>query len=107
MRLTGFLTPAADGKPELFSTYVEDITQQSSLERQVRQVQKLEAVGRLAGGMAHDFNNVLVVIKLSTEMMLGQITPDSPFSKPYCKSRTPPTVLPRSPNRCWPLAASR
>lgn len=82
VRLTGLLTPAADGKPELFSTYVEDITQQSTLERQVRQVQKLEAVGRLAGGMAHDFNNVLVVIKLSTEMMLGQITPDSPFSKP-------------------------
>ncbi len=82
VRLTGLLTPAADGKPELFSTYVEDITQQSTLERQVRQVQKLEAVGRLAGGMAHDFNNVLVVIKLSTEMMLGQITPDSTFSKP-------------------------
>jgi two-component system cell cycle sensor histidine kinase/response regulator CckA len=82
VRLTGLLTPAADGKPERFSTYVEDITQQSSLERQVRQVQKLEAVGRLAGGMAHDFNNVLVVIKLSTEMMLGEITPDSPFSKP-------------------------
>lgn len=82
VRLTGLLTPAADGEPELFSTYVEDITQQSTLERQVRQVQKLEAVGRLAGGMAHDFNNVLVVIKLSTEMMLGQITPDSPFSKP-------------------------
>ncbi len=82
VRLTGLLTPAAGGKPELFSTYVEDITQQSTLERQVRQVQKLEAVGRLAGGMAHDFNNVLVVIKLSTEMMLGQITPDNPFSKP-------------------------
>ena len=32
--------------------------------------------------MAHDFNNVLVVIKLSTEMMLGQITPDNPFTKP-------------------------
>ncbi len=58
------------------------MTQQTALEQQVRQVQKLEAVGRLAGGMAHDFNNVLVVIKLSTELMLGQITPESPFSKP-------------------------
>jgi PAS domain S-box-containing protein len=82
VRLTGVLTPSLEGSPELFSTYVEDITQQSTLERQIRQVQKLEAVGRLAGGMAHDFNNVLVVIKLSTEMMLGQVTPDSPFSKP-------------------------
>ena len=58
------------------------MTQQNKLEQQVRQVQKLEAVGRLAGGMAHDFNNVLVVIKLSTEMMLDKVTPDSPFSKP-------------------------
>ena len=58
------------------------MTQQSTLEQQVRQVQKLEAVGRLAGGMAHDFNNVLVVIKLSTELMLRQITPDNPLSKP-------------------------
>jgi two-component system cell cycle sensor histidine kinase/response regulator CckA len=62
--------------------YVEDMTSQSALEQQVRAVQKLEAVGRLAGGVAHDFNNILVVIKLSTEMMLNQITPDSPLSKP-------------------------
>jgi len=70
------------GVPEFFSSYIEDMTQQAKLEQQVRQVQKLEAVGRLAGGMAHDFNNILVVIKLSTEMMLGQITPDSSFSRP-------------------------
>ena len=82
VRITGLLTPATDDKPELFYSYVEDITQQSTLERQVRQVQKLEAVGRLAGGMAHDFNNVLLVIKLSSEMMLGQITPDHSFCKP-------------------------
>ena len=82
VRITGLLTGGTNGSPEMFSKYVEDLTQQSSLEKQVRQVQKLEAVGRLAGGMAHDFNNVLVVIKLSTEMMLGQITPESPFSKP-------------------------
>ena len=82
VRITGLLTGGKNGSPEVFSKYVEDLTQQSSLEKQIRQVQKLEAVGRLAGGMAHDFNNVLVVIKLSTEMMLGQITPDSPFTRP-------------------------
>jgi signal transduction histidine kinase len=58
------------------------MTEQSALEQQVRQAQRLEAVGRLSGGMAHDFNNLLVVIKLSTELMLRQITPDSPLSKP-------------------------
>ena len=67
---------------EYFAGYVEDMTQQSVLEQQVRQVQKLEAVGRLAGGVAHDFNNILVVIKLSTELMLAQTTPDNPLSKP-------------------------
>jgi two-component system cell cycle sensor histidine kinase/response regulator CckA len=81
VRITGSLRKG-DGTDEIFHAYVEDLTQQSALEQQVRQVQKLEAVGRLAGGMAHDFNNILVVIKLSTELMLDQTTPDSPFSKP-------------------------
>ena len=81
VRLTGSLAKGDRGE-EIFHAYVEDMTQQSSLEQQVRQVQKLEAVGRLAGGMAHDFNNILVVIKLSTELMLDQTTPESPFSKP-------------------------
>jgi nitrogen-specific signal transduction histidine kinase/ActR/RegA family two-component response regulator len=62
-------------------SYLEDMTKESALEQQVRAVQKLEAVGRLAGGVAHDFNNILVVIKLSTEMMLGQVAPDNPLSK--------------------------
>ncbi len=81
VRISGSLIRDPDGA-EHFEGYVEDMTQQSTLEQQVRQVQKLEAVGRLAGGMAHDFNNVLVVIKLSTELMLRQITPDNPLSKP-------------------------
>jgi two-component system, cell cycle sensor histidine kinase and response regulator CckA len=80
VRISGSVS--GKGKSPLFSSYIEDLTQQTKLEQQVRQVQKLEAVGRLAGGMAHDFNNILVVIKLSTEMMLADITPDSPFSKP-------------------------
>jgi len=81
VRISGYLS-GGNGKSEVFSPYVEDMTRQTTLEQQVRQVQKLEAVGRLAGGMAHDFNNILVVIKLSTELMLAQITPESPFSKP-------------------------
>ncbi|MGA2369068.1 MAG: PAS domain S-box protein [Candidatus Korobacteraceae bacterium] len=88
VRITGSLSGGENGPPEVFSAYVEDMTQHSALEQQVRQVQKLEAVGRLAGGMAHDFNNVLVVIKLSTELMLDQVTPESPFSKPLLQIST-------------------
>jgi two-component system cell cycle sensor histidine kinase/response regulator CckA len=82
VRITGTLGSRDGEDCDLFSSYVEDMTQQSVLEQQVRQVQKLEAVGRLAGGVAHDFNNILVVIKLSTELMLREITPDNPLTKP-------------------------
>ncbi len=80
--VSAVVTSYGDKEKDRVEAYVEDMTSQSALEQQVRAVQKLEAVGRLAGGVAHDFNNILVVIKLSTEMMLNQITPDSPLSKP-------------------------
>ncbi len=82
VRAWGVLRSNAEGKSDLLDAYIEDITEHSTLEQQVRQVQKLEAVGRLAGGIAHDFNNILVVIRLSTELMLGKVTLDSPLSKP-------------------------
>src|ERR1017187_9599094 len=81
LRISGSLARYPHTNAEYFTGYVEDMTQQSALEQQVRQVQKLEAVARLAGGVAHDFNNILVVIKLSTELMLAEITPDNSLTK--------------------------
>jgi PAS domain S-box-containing protein len=66
----------APGKPsELFGAWL-DVTERRRLEDRFRQVQKMEAVGRLAGGVAHDFNNLLTIIIGHTSFLAADLEPN-------------------------------
>ncbi len=77
-----------DGEITGFRTLVRDITEKkqaaqekSKIEQQLHQAQKMESVGRLAGGVAHDFNNMITVILGYAEILKLRLPPDSPFLK--------------------------
>lgn len=67
-----------EGNTAGFRGVVRDITEKINLQRQVMQAQKMEAIGTLAGGIAHNFNNLLMSVQGNISIMLLDIPPDHP-----------------------------
>ena len=95
LKANGLVIFGADGKPDRMLGINQDITDQKraeeekiKLETQLQQAQKIESIGHLAGGVAHDFNNMLGVILGHTELALMKADPSNPFVEDLEEIRT-------------------
>jgi PAS domain S-box-containing protein len=61
------------GEPQYLLTFVDDVTERKAVDAQLRQAQKMEAVGNMTGGLAHDFNNLLTIIIGNLDLLRDDI----------------------------------
>jgi PAS domain S-box-containing protein len=75
--LTVSTVRGADHEPKFLIAMLEDTTERRRVEEQLREAEKMEVIGRLAGGVAHDFNNLLTGILLYCDLLSSALEPDS------------------------------
>lgn len=79
--VNAYLLSRKNGKPSCIEGSIRDVTFRRSLEERLRQSQRMEAVGRLAGGIAHEFNNILTGILGYAELILSRLESPSPVQE--------------------------
>jgi len=85
--IDGTIEHNPDGSFKQTHCVLRDVTDQKALEEQFRQAQKMDSIGRLAGGVAHDFNNMLQVILGYTDMALKETDPEATLYNDLTESR--------------------
>jgi PAS domain S-box-containing protein len=77
------ISPVRDGAGQIvnFVAVKRDVTRERRMEERLRQAQKMEAVGRMAGGVAHDFNNLLTAITGYSDLLLRRMDENSPMRR--------------------------
>lgn len=78
IRVRGFPV-REDGEIVRFTGIAEDVTERKRLEDRLQQARRMETVGRLAGGIAHEFNNLLTSVKGHAELMLEELSDEGPL----------------------------